>query len=261
MIKTNTGLVAYAKAQLGKPYWMGTFGQHASEWLYNYNKERMPQYYTDSDFPSQYGQKVHDCIGLIKGYLWSVTPDDAPQYNPYQDVDADTMQELCTEGGSIETIPELPGILVFAPSHVGVYIGSGEVVEARGHKWGVVQTSLHERTWHTWGKCPWIDYVTTAVTAPPKEETPVKNELPATLLPTTGTVMLTPLPIVRIGSTGKAVWSLQFLLNEWLEDVRLVLDGECGAKTVTAIKLFQTRNGLGADGECGKMTWAKLING
>ena len=30
MSKTNTGLVAYAKAQLGKPYWWETFGQKAS---------------------------------------------------------------------------------------------------------------------------------------------------------------------------------------------------------------------------------------
>lgn len=30
MPKTNAGLVAYAKAQLGRPYWWGTFGQTAS---------------------------------------------------------------------------------------------------------------------------------------------------------------------------------------------------------------------------------------
>ena len=28
--KTNTGLVAYAKAQVGNPYWYGTFGQLAT---------------------------------------------------------------------------------------------------------------------------------------------------------------------------------------------------------------------------------------
>lgn len=29
--KTNTGLVSYAKAQLGKPYWFGCFGQESSK--------------------------------------------------------------------------------------------------------------------------------------------------------------------------------------------------------------------------------------
>jgi len=34
MSKTNSGLVTYAKAQIGLPYWYGTFGQTASETLY-----------------------------------------------------------------------------------------------------------------------------------------------------------------------------------------------------------------------------------
>ncbi|MBQ7916336.1 MAG: hypothetical protein IJ315_06070, partial [Firmicutes bacterium] len=71
MSKTNSGLVAYAKAQLGRPYWYGTFGQYASAELYEAKKVQYPEQYIADDFSSQYGQKVHDCIGLIKGYLWS----------------------------------------------------------------------------------------------------------------------------------------------------------------------------------------------
>ena len=33
MAKTNTGLAEYALAQLGKPYWWGTFGQTANAGL------------------------------------------------------------------------------------------------------------------------------------------------------------------------------------------------------------------------------------
>ena len=36
MIKTNYGLVAYAKAQLGLPYWYGTFGQIGKEAVRNF---------------------------------------------------------------------------------------------------------------------------------------------------------------------------------------------------------------------------------
>lgn len=39
--KTNTGLVAYATAQIGNPYWYGTFGQVATEALL---KSKMAQY-------------------------------------------------------------------------------------------------------------------------------------------------------------------------------------------------------------------------
>lgn len=42
--------------------------------------------------------------------------------------------------------------------HVGIYAGKGEVIEARGHEYGVVVTKLSERPWKNWGKCPFIEY-------------------------------------------------------------------------------------------------------
>ena len=164
--KTASGLIAYCKAQLGRPYWMGTFGQTAAAWLYQSNKARLPQYYTAADFPRQYGQRVHDCIGLIKGYLWSDGPDSAPKYlsGPLNlDLDADGMYNRCSPHGQIHSMPETPGALVFILSggkmvHVGVYIGGGQVIEARGHAYGVVQTALKGRGWTHWGICPYITY-------------------------------------------------------------------------------------------------------
>lgn len=42
---------------------------------------------------------------------------------------------------------------------MGVYVGNGKVIEARGHKYGVVETNLGGRGWKQWGKLDWIDYV------------------------------------------------------------------------------------------------------
>lgn len=161
-LKNNRGLLDYARAQLGRPYWYGTFGQKATHYLHQYNKGRFPKMYTAQDFPSQYGQKVHDCVGLIKGYFWSKDAQDmAPKYksNGFPDLSADGLLAHCTEKGPVSTIPELPGVAVFLKGHVGIYEGDGWVIEARGHAYGVVRTKLNERPWKNWGKIPELQYL------------------------------------------------------------------------------------------------------
>lgn len=163
MAKTNTGLVEYAKAQLGKPYWYGCTGQKSTKDLYAYKKRQYPKQYTWSCPANQLGIKVHDCVGLIKGYLWCDSPTSTTvHYNASQDVSANGMLEKCKQKGTISTMPDIPGILVFLPGHVGVYIGGGYVIEAKGHAYGVVKTKLAGRGWKSWGKCPWITYEETS---------------------------------------------------------------------------------------------------
>ena len=104
------------------------------------------------------GSRVHDCVGLIKGYLWSDGAEDTPCYNAQQDVSANGMLKKCGQRGRINTLPEIPGVLVFMPGHVGIYCGNGKVIEARGFHYGVVETDIDSRPWENWGKCPWIKY-------------------------------------------------------------------------------------------------------
>lgn len=158
MSKTNIGLVNYCKAQIGLPYWYGTYGQTSSRQLYTAKKKQYPAQYTWACPKDQLGKRVHDCVGLIKGYLWSDTPTSKPKYNAKQDVSANGMYNACKIKGNIKSIPDEPGVLVFMDGHVGVYIGNGYVIEARGHKYGVVKTKLAGRGWERWGKCPWIKY-------------------------------------------------------------------------------------------------------
>ena len=162
MAKTNSGLIAYALAQLGKPYWWGTFGQTASSSLYASKRKQYPSYYTASDFPKQYGQRVHDCIGLIKGYLWSETPTSVPTYVGAQDKSASGMYSVSSIKGGIGTFDFVPGRLLYkgaSPSkinHVGVYIGNGWILEAKGHAYGVVKTAFKGSEWSYWSQCPYI---------------------------------------------------------------------------------------------------------
>ena len=165
MSKTATGLVAYAKAQLGKPYWYACFGNKPTPELLDYKIKQYPAMWTPATRVTRAKtqhigkfDRVHDCIGLVKGYLWSETPTAAPKYNAAQDVSANGMRGLCKAGSKIGTLPETPGALVFLDGHVGVYIGGGQVVEARGSDYGVVQTALKARPWTHWGLCPWVEY-------------------------------------------------------------------------------------------------------
>jgi uncharacterized protein YgiM (DUF1202 family) len=68
------------------------------------------------------------------------------------------MYSQCKEHGSIGTIPEIPGLLVWKTGHIGVYIGEGYVVQASGFNTGVIQTLLSASPWTNWGKCPFITY-------------------------------------------------------------------------------------------------------
>lgn len=178
--KTNTGLVAYAKAQLGKPYWYGTFGNEATESLLSAKKSQYPshyQYSRMSKYKSQLGKRVHDCVGLVKGYLWSESPTSAPKYNPSQDVSANGMLKECVVKGTIGSLPEIPGVLVFSPAHVGIYIGGGKVIEARGFNYGVVKTNLADRGWKNWGMCPWITYPSSKPTTTKKSVVQIAKDI------------------------------------------------------------------------------------
>lgn len=254
MSKTGQGLVEYVLAQLGKPYWYGTFGQIANAGLLAEKRQQYPERYTAGDFTAQFGQKVHDCVGLIKGYLWCDTPDGEPIYKASQDVAVSGLFMTCPENGSIDTMPDIPGVCVFMRdmSHVGVYVGDGYVVEATGHARGVVKTKLAGRGWGLWGKPRWISYDGAAQPTQPVQ--PAK--------PTGSALTVSGLPLLRFGDKCECVRSAQLLLiGRGYSCGRCGADGEIGQDTYNAIIAFQRACGLQQDGIIGAQTWARLIGG
>jgi hypothetical protein len=167
---TNIGLVEHAKKALKERwgYVYGTFGTVLTEQLL---KDKLKQYpsnvvaYESFIRANWMGKMVTDCVGLIKSYLWWNGV--KAVYSSLYDVSANGMYERAKEKGPINTIPEIPGLCVWRNGHIGVYIGNGEVIEARGTKYGVVKTKIKERTFTHWLKCPFIQYL-----EPVKKEEP-----------------------------------------------------------------------------------------
>jgi hypothetical protein len=93
---------------------LGTFGHKASESLLRQKAAQYPVYYKADDFATQYGEKVHDCSGLIKGYLFCDTPDSF--YSKYDStIDNGINLAHCTRQGTIADMPEVQGLLLFKP--------------------------------------------------------------------------------------------------------------------------------------------------
>ena len=74
------------------------------------------------------------------------------------DIGADAMYYNAQVKGTLDTMPETPGLAVWRSGHIGVYVGDGEVIEAMGTAYGVVRTQLAERSWTAWLEIPYISY-------------------------------------------------------------------------------------------------------
>jgi len=103
------------------------------------------------------GKQVVDCVGLIKAAIWFETG--ILTYNGNTDYSADEMLSRASEKGTFGSMPDIPGLLLHLPGHVGIYVGNGQVIEAHGTEYGVILTKLHGGTpWQSWSKCPLIQY-------------------------------------------------------------------------------------------------------
>ena len=67
------------------------------------------------------------------------------------------------------------------------------------------------------------------------------------------------LPVLRKGTNGGHVRTLQILLNKY-GGAKLAEDGNYGAKTLAAVKAYQQSRKLTADGVVGALTWSKLLS-
>lgn len=116
------------------------------------------------------GVRIFDCVGLIKCFIWhDYSSSNASYYGKTcPDKNETGFFNEATEKGTIDTIPEIPGLMVYQPGHIGVYLGNGQVIEATAafdkkivityFKGNHPDTGYKRTTWAHWFKMPYLTY-------------------------------------------------------------------------------------------------------
>lgn len=253
MSEATDKLVALALAQVGAAYVWGMWGDACTPG----NRRKYAGYTPDkAALIKQYcpmlsgkqsactgckwaGKRAFDCRGLTQwclkqaGVITLTGQGANSQYNTSAN---------WTACGAITSMPDLTGMVLFRQGsgkmqHTGLYIGGGLVVEAAGHKSGVILSAM-PGNWTHWAAPRGLYGADEIVTSGGHTGG--------------GDSMRT----LRKGATGADVTALQTAL---VAAGQLVdIDGKFGAQTKNAVIAFQQANGLTADGIVGALTWAAL---
>ena len=247
-------IVNTAEAELGWPYVWGAVGAQCTPEKRKYYAQRSPcpagevtqiyktcQYYNADGtpsgkycggckfYPNNMRALIDDCQGFVKQTAGRVGI-------TFTGGGATSMWNGSTnweKKGTRDTLPETLCCIFWQASdkktmsHIGWYIGGGMMIHCSGT---VKKEKLSAKVTH------WA--------------------IPRGL---SGTVPTTDKPTIRRGSSGEYVTLAQTLLIQRGYDLAPYgADGKFGAKTETAVKEFQRKNGLTADGIIGRNTWAAL---
>lgn len=203
------------------------------------------------------GRMVADCSGLFR---WAFRKLGSDIHHG-----SDTIyRQYCTSKGTLKKGKRTdgqylkPGTAVFVwngetYSHIGLYVGSGIVIEAAGTISGVCTSKVTAGKWTHWGELKGVDYTNCDDPVPDPVVNPEPEPVPSTEPAKT-------YPTLRKGSKGEVVRTLQRWLVDLGYDVGSCgVDGDFGTATEKAVKAFQKANGLTDDGVVGQKTWTAIL--
>ncbi len=168
---TVHGLLTHVEAclRLKTCYFFGGMGRPLTLDKIDQHRLRYPSHYTDERCSllrqwATEGVYGFDCSGLIKSYWFGGIG--APLYKASpnviaMDLNAGQMLAISRRRGPTKRLPEEPGLALWLPGHVGVYMGGGRVIESTANTAfgdGVTETRLADRPWTFWFQLPFIRY-------------------------------------------------------------------------------------------------------
>jgi len=263
---TNEHFADFCLKMVGQPYWYGTCIYKCTESLRSRKAEQYPSHYKDNR-TSQYRQDIDkkkvcaDCVGGCKGYAWtggglgvveSIGTDNtySSRYGGGNcpDKSANGMFSYAKskgmDWGTIDTLPDVAGLVLHKDGHVGYTVGDGYAVEWKGFSSGCVKTKISERGWVNWFRLPFIDYGDAVIVGSTQEVEAVLG-----------------VRTLKKGMKGSDVKAMQeLLLQIGYELPKYGADGKFGAETLAAVLAFQVHEELEQDGLYGDQTHAALMD-
>jgi hypothetical protein len=234
-IYSTAGIVWTEARQKQKVNYM--VSKYGTSWQKNSEAKR-DKYYNAARIGSKWiGHTVSDCSGLFKWAFVKLGGDIAHGSNSIYD-------KYCNKKGKLTDALKkslLPGTAVFTGTegshdHIGLYVGSGKVIEAANTEAGVCTSNLSANKWTFYGELKNVDYG-----GEPGPE-PIAY------------------PTIRRGSKGEAVKKLQTILVKLGYSVGSCgIDGDFGKATEAAVKEFQHDQKITTDGVAGATTWDRLL--
>lgn len=218
-----------------------------------------------------------DCSGLIYSYAGGHRTGDAQLYNSSY------------VGNVSNGVPRIHGLGLWQPGHVGVYVGDGMAVDARGSQYGVCYQSVYTKNWTKYFKVPGVSYPTTgfvtvngskyyyengqyvvnttrtidgvsysfnssgkctSTSGSSSSSSSNSNSNSSNSSSSSSNTTTLLDSTLRVGSNGDKVVKLQERLQE-LGYYTGTIDGDFGSGTEEAFKLFQKTAGLYVDGLAG----------
>lgn len=132
MAKTASGLVSFVSSKIGTNYIYGMSGTVMTASMYTSLKNKYGANVWDSDI-NKVGTVCTDCSGLISWYTGSRKS-------------SSTYKSSATTILPISAIDKaVPGCALWRSGHIGVYIGNGYLIEAKGSKENTVKSQVSKR--------------------------------------------------------------------------------------------------------------------